>query len=260
MASLLRKYNLFMEAKPLLGVSISTGVCYGIGDYLAQYIERSQGKRDTTSARRLLVFTGFGTLVAGPIYYGWFNKLKKVPALIERLVKYNETRFLARKFHEHLDMAIKDNTLDKVSFQTFRRQFQISFDRIDKPIIRSKTVLVAKVYLDQFVFSVAYPIFFMISTTMLMELTDPKTKFTYRTEEDGRVKLTLAPVTESFQHGWTNVKDKFAKIYMTDCAVWPLVQMANFALVPEHLQPVFLNCVNIFWNAFLCYVSQDGGH
>lgn len=260
MASILRKYNLFMEAKPLLGVSVSTGVCYGIGDYLAQYIERSQGKRDTTSARRLLVFTGFGTLVAGPIYYGWFNKLKKVPNLIERLVKYNETRFLARKFHEHLDLAIKDNTLDKVSFQTFRRQFQLNFDRIDKPIIRSKTVLVAKVYLDQFVFSVAYPIFFMISTTMLMELTDPKTKFTYRTEEDGRVKLTLAPVTESFQHGWTNVKDKFAKIYMTDCAVWPLVQMANFALVPEHLQPVFLNCVNIFWNAFLCYVSQDGGH
>lgn len=260
MASILSKYNLFMEAKPLLGVSISTGVCYGIGDYLAQYIEKTQGKRDTTSARRLLIFTGFGGLVAGPIYYGWFNKLKRVPALIENLVKYNETRYLSRKFHEHLNNAIKDNTLDKVSFQTFRRQFQQNFDRIDKPIIRSKTILVAKVYLDQFVFSVAYPIFFMVSTTMLMDLTDPNTKFTYKVDDTGKVKITLAPIKNSFDKGIKNVKDKFLKIYMTDCAVWPLVQMANFALVPEHLQPVFLNCINIFWNAFLCYVSQDGGH
>lgn len=260
MASLFRSYNLFMEAKPLLGVTLSTGVCYGIGDMLAQYIEKNQGKREDTSYRRLAVFTIFGGAIAGPIYYGWFNKLKKVPALIERLVKFNETRFLARKFHEHLDLAIKDNTLDKVSFQTFRKQFHQNFERIDKPIIRSKTVLVAKVYLDQFVFSVFYPIFFMVSTTMLMDLTDPNTKFTYKTEPDGKVKITLAPVTKSFNKGVQNVRDKFLKIYTTDCAVWPLVQMANFALIPEHLQPVFLNCINIFWNAFLCYVSQDGGH
>jgi hypothetical protein len=260
MASVLSRYNQFMQTKPLMGVALSTGVCYGLGDYLAQRIEIMQDRKDSTSVRRLLIFTAFGGVIAGPIYYGWFNRLKRVPALIENLVKYNETRFLARKFHEHLDIAIKDNTLDKVSFQTFRRQFQQNFDRIDKPIIRSKTVLVAKVYLDQFVFSVFYPIFFMVSTTMLMDLTDPKTKFTYKSDEDGLVKLTLAPVKTSFFHGCQNVRDKFAKIYMTDCAVWPLVQMANFALVPEHLQPVFLNCVNIFWNAFLCYVSQDGGH
>ena len=90
---------------------------------------------------------------------------------------------------------------------------------------------------------------------MLMDLTDPETKF--KTVEG---RLTIAPLKSSFDHGCQTVKNKFFEIYKTDCAVWPLVQMANFALVPEHLQPVFLNCVNIFWNAFLCYVSQDGGH
>ena len=38
--------------------------------------------------------------------------------------------------------------------------------------------------------------------------------------------------------------------------MWPLVQMTNFAFVPAHLQPIFVNFMNIGWNTFLSYVSQ----
>ena len=76
-----------------------------------------------------------------------------------------------------------------MSFKTFRTQFQTNFERIEKPMICSKTILVAKVYLDQFVLSVIYPVFFMVTTTMLLELTEPETVFFYRTEEGGKVEF-----------------------------------------------------------------------
>ena len=74
--------------------------------------------------------------------------------------------------------------------------------------------------------------------------------------DDKKIHTDL--IKNSFSDSVENVKKKFLNIYITDCAVWPLVQMANFAFIPPHLQPIFVNGVNIFWNAFLCYSSQDG--
>ena len=110
MSALLSKYNTFMQVRPLLGVCMSPGVCYGAGDYLAQHIEKSQGKRNITDVRRFLGFTAFGGVLAGPIYHMWFNKLKNVPSLIEKLVKYNETRYLSRQFQNQIHKAMENNT------------------------------------------------------------------------------------------------------------------------------------------------------
>ena len=140
--------------------------------------------------------------------------------------------------------------------QNFRVQYKNTFDLIEKPMIRSKTILVSKIYADQFIFSVFYPIFFMLSTGILLENTK-KEDFEYiKTNK----KLNTEKIKNSFNKSVENVKNKFAKIYVADCAVWPLIQMANFAFIPSQLQPIFVNTVNIFWNAFICYVSQDGGH
>jgi len=143
-----------------------------------------------------------------------------------------------------------------MSMKNFRVQFKDNFDQIDKPIIRSKTILVSKIYADQFIFSVLYPIFFMITTGVMLE-NSKKEDLEYLKEHK---MINTEKIKKSFDKAVTNVKDKFAKIYVTDCAVWPLIQMANFAFIPGHLQPIFVNTVNIFWNAFICYVSQDGGH
>ncbi len=251
---LLSLYNNFIQKRPQLGTSVSTSLCYCAGDYLAQKIEIKQGKRKEIDYHRLGVFTLFGLCMAGPIYYQWFNKLNKVPALIEKVVKYNETRYLSLKFKHQLRDALKNDKVDNLSFKLFKQQFQENFNTIEKPLIRSKTVLVTKIYLDQFVFSILYPIFFMVSTGVLLKTT--KKEDVNKMISDKQINTEL--IKNSFKESIENVKKKFINIYITDCAVWPLVQMANFAFIPPHMQPIFVNGVNIFWNAFLCYSSQDG--
>jgi hypothetical protein len=57
--------------------------------------------------------------------------------------------------------------------------------------------------------------------------------------------ISTTSFSNSISKAWSNVKNKFIQIYVADCAVWPLVQMANFAFIPSHLQPIFVNIVNI---------------
>lgn len=246
MFKLLGLYNKALQAKPLLVTSLSTGVCYAAGDCIAQTIEKNQGKRNEYDLKRLGVFTIFGTIAGGPIYYAWFSKIHNMEIFIERIVKWNEKRTLANHFRTELHKHLTSNTIGDLSMKTFRENYKANFDLIEKPIIRSKTVLVAKIYADQFIFSVLYPVFFMMSTGVALDMVKQKEEITFRT------------FTNSVEKAWTNVKDKFAQIYVADCAVWPLAQMANFAFIPPHLQPIFVNFINIGWNTFLSYTSQ--GH
>jgi hypothetical protein len=170
-----------------------------------------------------------------------------MPMFLENVVRWNQQRILTANFKKQLHEHIYNKKIENFSMKQFREQFKHHFDTIDKPLIRSKTVLVSKVYADQFIFSVIYPVFFMISTGMLLDLT----------KRDHTSKKTIA---ESFYDSIENVKAKFLKIYMADLAIWPLVQMANFAFVPAPIQPIFVNIVNIGWNAFLSYVSRGQGH
>jgi hypothetical protein len=292
MFRILSAYNKALDKAPLLITSLTASFCYFSGDYLAQKIkfhqidqvlidkqkksallllEKAKTGKDTTNElkifnelsnqqndkhkidlHRLVVFGVFGFFCAGPAYHLWFKKLKYVPQLLERVVQWNQKKFLASEFHKQLHV----NKIADISMKDFRIQFKENFDTIEKPLIRSKTILASKVYLDQFVFSVIYPIFFMIVTGMMLENTN-KEDYDYIKENK---KLNTDKIKKSFHRAVDNVKDKFVTIYVADCAVWPLIQIANFAFVPEHLQPIFVNFVNIFWNAFICYTSQNGGH
>ena len=40
MFRILSVYNNALQSKPLLVTSLSTGACYGVGDYIAQTIEK----------------------------------------------------------------------------------------------------------------------------------------------------------------------------------------------------------------------------
>ncbi len=254
-------YNNFLEINPKTGTAITTGLCYGLGDLLSQKIEKNQEKRTKYDFHRTVVFTTFGVAFGGPLYYAWFKKLSRTPALLESIVKYNETRVLSYKFKQQLHMAIKNNTLDNMSFKIFREQFKQNFDNIDKPLIRSKTVLTAKILLDQFVFSVFYPIFFLITSGMMIKVSKPLWDGIFTEDKDERYKkfseCNKELVKNSFIEGVNDIKHKFIKIYMLDCAIWPMAQMINFSFVPQHLQPIYVNILNIFWNSFLCYTQQE---
>ena len=242
---ILSAYNNALKAKPLLVTSLSTGVCYGLGDWIAQTIEKYQHKRDSYDIKRLGVFALFGTCAGGPVYYAWFSKIHNMPIFVENIVKWNEKRTLTRHFRQELNRHLENNDISSMSMKNFRTSYKAHFDIIEKPVIRSKTILVAKIYADQFIFSVLYPIFFMMSTGVMLDVVN---------EPDAR---TPSGIIKSISKAWMNVKNKFIQIYVADCAVWPLAQMANFAFVPEHLQPIFVNVMNIGWNTFLSYTSQS---
>lgn len=250
---MLSYYNRALQRSPLLVTSLTTSFCYGVGDTIAQKIEISQGKRDTIDKKRLTVFAIFGLAFGGPIYYAWFSKIDKMPFLIEKIVKWNEQRILTQHFKNQLSNSIKSNTIENMSMRNFRVQYKNIFENIEKPLIRSKTVLVAKIYADQFIFSVLYPIFFMITSGTMLHMA----KYIDYDEKKIKNNISMEIVKSGFVNSWQNVKEKFAQIYVMDCALWPLVQMANFAFIPSHLQPIFVNMVNIGWNAFLSYASQN---
>jgi hypothetical protein len=247
-------YNKALQRSPLFVTSLTTSFCYGVGDGIAQKIEIHQGKRTEIDKRRLGVFTLFGLALGGPIYYAWFSKIDKMPFLIEKIVKWNEQRLLTQHFRKQLSQNLKNNTLEDMSMKQFRLQFKNNFENIEKPLIRSKTVLVAKIYADQFIFSVLYPIFFMITSGTMLHIANNMDLENY---DKNSVESVVESGKTGFMKSWQNVKDKFAQIYVMDCALWPLVQMANFAFIPSHLQPIFVNAINIGWNTFLSYASQN---
>jgi protein Mpv17 len=61
-------------------------------------------------------------------------------------------------------------------------------------------------------------------------------------------------------HSIEQVKEKmlggYSQTLLTNYSVWPLVQIANFGLVPPHYQQLVVNSVGIVWNAYLSHRVQ----
>jgi len=240
----------------MLSTSLATGACYGLGDILAQTVEIKQDRRKEYDWHRTGVFTVFATVMAGPIYYVWFRKIDTMPQLINRVVKWNQERQLAQEFRKQLSIRLQKGDIENMSMKVFREQFKHRFEAYNNRVIHSKTVLVCKVYADQFIFSTIYPVFFLMVTGILLANT---TKEDYEYIKQHK-RLNMEKINKSISDSWHNLKQKYLRIYMMDCAVWPLAQMANFAFIPSHFHAIFVNVLNIFWNTFICYVSQDATH
>ncbi len=42
--------------------------------------------------------------------------------------------------------------------------------------------------------------------------------------------------------------------------MWPLLQMVNFTIVPQHLRVLYVNVCNIGWNSFLSTMANASHH
>lgn len=257
--NILRTYTKLLNNKPLLVTSISTGICYCAGDMLAQHInilkKNNEGVQEKYNNRRTINMTIFGLSIGGPLYYIWFKKIHNIDKIFEKLVKWNYERQLKSKLVNSFSKHIKDNKIDNMSMKDFRDTHQLSFDAINNNVVfRSKTILAGQVYADQFIFSAIYPVIFMMTTGMMIDNTKEE-DFDYIMKNRF---INIEKIKTTFNNNWENVKNKYITIYSTDCAVWPLVQIANFAFIPSIYQPIFVNIINIFWNAYICFISQ--GH
>ena len=250
MAALFRAYTRLLNEKPLITTSMSSAVCYFAGDILAQRIEISQQKRTKFDFHRTSVMTVFALTTAGPLYCMWFQKIHHINKIFDVFVKWNYERQLAGKLRNTFSKHIRDGKIEDMSMKKFIEINRNQFNQLNNEIVfRSKTILAGQVYADQFIFSAIYPVIFMMGTGLLIDNT--------KRDESGKI-ISVDKFKKSLNNNWNKVKDKYLTIYMTDCAVWPLIQIGNFAFIPAIYQPIFVNFINIFWNAFICYVSQ--GH
>lgn len=256
MSYLLRAYTHALHAKPYTVTSVSCCFCYATGDLLAQYIEKCQNKRTTYDLHRTTVMSVFALGIAGPIYCLWYKKIHNINKFYESLAKWNYTRQLKARLVNKFSAHIKDGTIENMSMKTFIDNNKISFSQLNNEMVfKSKTILAGQVYADQFIFSVIYPVIFMMCSGIMIDNTKYEDWEYFKINK----RFNTEKIKLSWKNNWQNVKNKYLSIYMTDCMVWPLAQILNFAFVPDIYQPIFVNFLNIFWNAFICYTSQ-GGH
>jgi len=52
-------------------------------------------------------------------------------------------------------------------------------------------------------------------------------------------------------------KEKFWKIYVTDAAIWPPMQLVNFALVPSQYRVLCVSAIQLIHNTVLSYIKHE---
>ena len=52
------------------------------------------------------------------------------------------------------------------------------------------------------------------------------------------------------------LKQKLLPTFYTNLKVWPLLQLINFTLVPPQLQVLYINFMQIWWNAYLSFMKN----
>lgn len=60
---------------------------------------------------------------------------------------------------------------------------------------------------------------------------------------------------------WAHTREVYWTTYVTDCLVWPPLQLINFSFIPVRFQFLYVNVANLAWNTFLSLMANEkGGH
>jgi len=267
-------YNHFMTTKPMIGNMLTSGVCYGAGDVLAQKIEKHQGKRKYYDFSRIGIYASFGFLFGGPAYYLWFKKLHHLDGVVKNFIIYRENNLISKNIArvynrrlahlrlsntpEQMPEAIKDTIKKTGHFLTPEQELLISkLVDVKDPIVRSKTVMAIQIMADQFIFSALYPFYFVILTGSALALVNDFKERIKNAKRLNPVELNQKSLIQHLKDSANISYKKWWQIYSADLMVFPMIQLINFAFIPPHLNVVYLSVVNIFWNAYLCYVGSE---
>jgi hypothetical protein len=162
-----RLYNTALERRPATTKSLTTGVMYCAGDVCAQFGDHWRAVRAAREAgeappppfrldwERAGVSLVYGTVIAGPLYHVWFDRLDRLPAAMYRLRQHRHRAELLR------------------AYATLRRHGVDVALPLPEALPRAKpfhawTEKAMKIAADQFIFSSLYTVVYYMSIGLMM--------------------------------------------------------------------------------------------
>ena len=289
-------YNGYLERHPLLTKSITSGVMYGCGDVIAQVVEqgidyKKSYKDYIISYKRTGIFFLFGIFIAGPSYHYWFNYLNELPAALWSLKQSNQRWRILRAY-----AILKSHGIDvKLDMEKIPKAAKIGkwtskFVKIavDQLVFSSLYTLIFFVSiggmsgaLEKIEADYKYNRLLRESsedTDVLDDSSESYTTTTTATTDTGDNSTTTAPSStgdatvidslpppaaisweDVYNKTWLHTKDVYLETYLTDCIVWPPIQLINFTFIPLRFQFLYVNFANLGWNTFLSLMANKSG-
>ena len=208
----------YLHTYPVATKSVTSGFMYCLGDLLAQVVAPPDAGR--TERTRVDV-----NRAAIFFVYGLFVAGPIYHLWFSRLDRLPLLMMKSRRFQQMVRFR---------RLQRSARALGVALPagaKPKKPAELSKfTKVTSKVLADQIIFSPLYLLVFFYTTGVMRGQTLPECT--------------------------AHVREVFWPSFLADCAVWPAVQVINFAFVPVPLQPIYVNVLNVFWNAFLSFMAH----
>jgi hypothetical protein len=117
-------------------------------------------------------------------------------------------------------------------------------DRLFGSSMIDKKGVVLKMMADQLIFApFAISIFFALASTVNPGQLETKQDISNKNHDDAGLKqYTL------FKQ---KMIDSFWNTYLTDCCLWPFVNLVNFRFIPRNYRPSFIGMAQLVWQTFM---------
>jgi hypothetical protein len=146
-----RLYQSAMAKNPAATGIATTGVSYMLGEVIAQKIAIAKGDRKEIDYKRLATITVYGFVLAGPIYYKFFQGIDKVPYLLWR-------------FKDRIHLG----EIKRLAQIAQHRGMTFSAAELAANPLSPVTKIASKIFVDQVLFSAPYTAFFLFTTSVML--------------------------------------------------------------------------------------------
>lgn len=146
-----RLYQSAMAKNPATTGIATTGVSYMLGEVIAQKIAIAKGDRKEVDYKRLATIAVYGFVLAGPIYYKFFQGIDKVPYLLWR-------------FKDRIHLG----EIKRLAQIAQHRGMTFSAAELAANPLSPVTKIASKIFVDQVLFSAPYTAFFLFTTSVML--------------------------------------------------------------------------------------------
>ena len=268
-----------------------------IAQVVEQGIDYKKSYKDyIISYKRTGIFFLFGIFIAGPSYHYWFNYLNELPAALWSLKQSNQRWRILRAYailkSHGIDVKLD---MEKIPKAAKIGKWTSKFVKIavDQLVFSSLYTLIFFVSiggmsgaLEKIEADYKYNKLIRESsedTDVLDNSSETYTATTDSTVDDSSTTLQSERYTTTnntptndtvidslpsqsviswedvYNKAWSHTKDVYIETYLTDCIVWPPIQLINFTFIPVRFQFLYVNFANLGWNTFLSLMANKSG-